>query len=112
MLDLFIGISLGIILTMIFDKWNEAKYTIYGSYKLNSIDDTIAVRLNSEQIIRKRSKIILLPKQSHEKHVLNGSYFLSNFRRYSYERRKNIINYVRGRVFERKRNSSKNARRK
>lgn len=32
--------------------------------------DTIAVRLNSEQIIRKKSKIILLPKQSHEKHVL------------------------------------------
>lgn len=70
MLDLFIGIVLGTIATMVFDKWKEAKYTIYGSYELNSIDDTIAVRLNSEQIIRKRSKIILLPKQSREKHVL------------------------------------------
>lgn len=70
MADLFIGVVLGTIVTMVFDKWKEAKYTIYGTYELDSRDDTIIMRMNSEQIIRKRSKIILLPKQSHEKHAL------------------------------------------
>lgn len=70
MADLFIGVVLGTIVTMVFDKWKEAKYTIYGTYELDSRDDTIIMRMNSEQIIKKRSKIVLLPKQTRDKHVL------------------------------------------
>ncbi len=70
MIDLFIGIVLGTIVTMVFDKWKEAKYTIYGTYELDSRDDTIIMRMYSEQIIKKRSKIVLLPRQTRDKHVL------------------------------------------
>ena len=70
MIDLFIGIVLGTIVTMVFDKWKEAKDTIYGAYELDSRDDTIIMKLNSEQIIKKRSKIVLLPRQTRDKHVL------------------------------------------
>lgn len=70
MADLFIGVVLGTIVTMVFDKWKEAKYTIYGTYELDSRDDTIIMRMNSEQIIKKRSKIVLLPRQTRDKHVL------------------------------------------
>lgn len=70
MADLFIGVVLGTIVTMVFDKWKEAKYTIYGTYELDSRDDTIIMKMNSEQIIKKRSKIVLLPRQTRDKHVL------------------------------------------
>lgn len=70
MADLFIGVVLGTIVTMVFDKWKEAKDTIYGVYELDSRDDTIIMRLHSEQIIKKRSKIVLLPRQTRDKHVL------------------------------------------
>lgn len=70
MADLFIGVVLGTIVTMVFDKWKEAKDTIYGVYELDSKDDTIIMRLHSEQIIKKRSKIVLLPRQTRDKHVL------------------------------------------
>lgn len=70
MADLFIGVVLGTIVTMVFDKWKEAKYTIYGVYELDSRDDTIIMRLHSEQIIKKRSKIVLLPRQTRDKHAL------------------------------------------
>lgn len=70
MADLFIGVVLGTIVTMVFDKWKEAKDTIYGVYELDSRDDTIIMRLYSEQIIKKRSKIVLLPRQTRDKHVL------------------------------------------
>lgn len=69
MVDLFIGIVLGTIVTMVFDKWKEVKDTIYGAYELDSRDDTIIMKLNSEQIIKK-SKIVLLPRQTRDKHVL------------------------------------------
>lgn len=70
MADLFIGVVLGTIVTMVFDKWKEAKDTIYGVYELDSRDDTIIMRLHSEQIIKKRSKIVLLPRQTRDKHAL------------------------------------------
>ena len=70
MADLFIGVVLGTIVTMVFDKWKEAKYTIYGTYELDRRDDTIIMKMNSEQIIKKRSKIVLLPRQTRDKHVL------------------------------------------
>ena len=38
---------------MVFDKWKEEKYTIYGSYELGGIDYTIVMKLNLGQIIRK-----------------------------------------------------------
>lgn len=70
MADLFIGVVLGTIVTMVFDKWKEAKDTIYGTYELDRRDDTIIMKMNSEQIIKKRSKIVLLPRQTRDKHVL------------------------------------------